>query len=124
MFAGQGIISADGTEWYFPQRLTDDTGAVGNGIANPAQKVLNVHSTLGRRLPRNLLIYAFGTVLGKRAVLLDAKLLASQSHIPLRNLTLIDRQRTYSHNDPAGAFPRNAFFSALIPFLRKAATAR
>ena len=30
--------NVDGTEWYFPQRLTDDTGAVDNGNANPAQK--------------------------------------------------------------------------------------
>src|SRR5437660_8906180 len=80
-------------------RVTDDTRAVGNGIANPAQKVLNVHSTMGRRLPRSLLIYAFGTVLGKRAVLLDAQALAKQSGIPMRNLTLVDRQNTYSHND-------------------------
>src|SRR5436305_6609691 len=117
-------MSADGTEWYFPQRLTDDTRAVGNGLANPAQKVLNVHSTMGRRLPRSLLIYAFGTVLGRQAVLLDAKALAKQSHIPARNLVLIDRERTYSHNDPAGAYPKNAFFSALVPFLRRAAAAR
>jgi pimeloyl-ACP methyl ester carboxylesterase len=123
MFAGQGILSADGTEWYFPQRLTDDTRAIGNGIANPAQKVLNVQSTMGRQMPRGLLIYAFGTVLGKRAVLLDAEALAAQSHIPKRNLTLVDREQTYSHNDPAGAYPKNAFFSALIPFLRRAAAA-
>ena len=25
MFSGIGINNADGTEWYFPQRLTDDT---------------------------------------------------------------------------------------------------
>ena len=37
MFSGIGINNADGTEWYFPQRLTDDTRAVNNGIANPAQ---------------------------------------------------------------------------------------
>jgi pimeloyl-ACP methyl ester carboxylesterase len=121
MFSGIGIQNANGTEWYFPQRLTDDTGAIGNGIANPAQKVLNVQATMGRRLPRNLLIYAFGTVLGKQAVLLAAQALAKQSRIPMHNLTLIDRQQTYSHNDPAGAYPKNAFFSALIPFLRKAA---
>ncbi|MGH2915530.1 MAG: hypothetical protein ACRDMX_11130, partial [Solirubrobacteraceae bacterium] len=33
MFAGAGIAGADGTEWYFPQRLTLDTVAVDNGIA-------------------------------------------------------------------------------------------
>jgi pimeloyl-ACP methyl ester carboxylesterase len=121
MFSGWGIMSANGTEWYFPQRLTDDTRAIGNGIANPAQKVLNVNSTMGRRLPHKLLMYAFGTILGKQAVLDDAKALAKQSGIPMRNLTLINRDKTYSHNDPNGAYPRNAFFSALIPFLRRAA---
>ena len=121
MFAGAGILNIDGTEWYFPQRLTDDTRAIGNGIANPAQKVLNVNSTMGRRLPHKLLMYAFGTILGKQAVLDDAKALAKQSGVPMRNLTLVNRDTTYSHNDPNGAYPKNAFFSALIPFLRKAA---
>jgi pimeloyl-ACP methyl ester carboxylesterase len=121
MFSGWGIPNANGTEWYFPQRLTDDTRAIGNGIANPAQKILDVQSTMGRRLPRNLLIYAFATILGKRAVLLDAQALAKQSRIPMRNLTLVDRETTYSHNDPNGAYPKNAFFSALVPFLRRAA---
>jgi pimeloyl-ACP methyl ester carboxylesterase len=121
MFSGWGIMNANGTEWYFPQRLTEDTRAVGNGIANPAQRILDVHSTMGRRLPRNLLIYAFATVLGRQAVLLAAKTLAEQSHIPMRNLTLVNRDTTYSHNDPNGAYPKNAFFSALMPFLRRAA---
>jgi len=123
MFAGQGVQDADGTEWYFPQRLADDTGAVGNGIANPAQQILDVKSTMGRHLPHSLLIYAFGTVLGKRAVLLAAQALAKQSHIPSRNLVLVDRQTTYSHNDPAGAYPNNAFFAHLIPFLNRVAAA-
>src|SRR5262249_33135213 len=39
MFAGSGVDGADGTEWYFPRRLTIDAGAVDNGIANPAQTV-------------------------------------------------------------------------------------
>ncbi len=121
MFAGAGIQSANGTEWYFPQRLTDDTGAVANGNANPAQKVLDVDATMGRHLPRSLLILAICTALGKQGVLLDAQALAAQSHIPSSHLTLINRQNTYSHNDPAGAYPNNAFFSHLIPFLKKIA---
>jgi pimeloyl-ACP methyl ester carboxylesterase len=121
MFAGTGILNANGTEWYFPQRLTDDTAAVGNGIANPAQKILDVHATMGRHLPRRLLIYAFCTELGKTAVLDAAKALAAQSHIPSRDLVLVNRDTTYSHNDPAGAYPKNAFFQHLIPFLRRAA---
>jgi pimeloyl-ACP methyl ester carboxylesterase len=119
MFAGQGILSANGTEWYFPQRLTDDTGAIGNGIANPAQKVLHVDSTMGRHLPHNLLIYAFCTVLGGNGVLQAASALAQQSHIPQGNLTLVNREHSYSHNDPNGAYPKNAFFSHLIPFLKR-----
>ncbi len=56
MFSGAAIQNADGTEWYFPQRLTDDTGAVANGNANPAQSVLDVDATMGHHLPKNLLI--------------------------------------------------------------------
>ena len=121
MFSGIGINNADGTEWYFPQRLTDDTRAVNNGIANPAQSVLDVHSTMGRRLPKTLKIYAFGAALGGPGVLLDAQQLAKQSHIPSRNLVLINRHNTYAHNDPAGAFPNNVFFDHLVPFLSRIA---
>jgi hypothetical protein len=117
MFSGLGVQGADGTEWYFPERLTLDTGAVDNGNANPAQRVLDVRARLGRQLPQDLLIYAFGAHLGGQDVLADAQRLAKQSHIPMRNLTLINRQRTYAHNDPAGAYPRNVFFAHLVPFL-------
>ena len=120
MFSGLGVDGADGAEWYFPQRLTIDAGAVGNGIANPAGRVLGVEATLGRRLPRRLLIYAFGARLGGAGVLLDAKALAHQSGIPPDNLLLIDRASTYAHNDPAGAYPRNAFFAGFMRFLRRA----
>ncbi len=119
MFSGWGIKNANGTEWYFPERLTDDAAAVGNGLPNPAQKVLDVHSTMGRDLPHGLLIYAFCTSLGKEAVLLAAKALAAQSHIPAGNVVLVNRQSTYAHNDPAGAYPNNAFFLHLIPFLNR-----
>jgi pimeloyl-ACP methyl ester carboxylesterase len=121
MYAGRGVLGANGTEWYFPQRLTDDSGAVGNGIANPAQTILDVHSTMGRRLSHHLLIYAICTALGTKAVLLGAQALAAQSGIPAKNLVLVNRQATYSHNDPAGAYPNNAFFSTLIPFLERIA---
>ncbi len=122
MFSGAGVQSADGTEWYFPQRLTDDTGAVGNGNANPAQAVLGVDATMGHHLPTGLQIYAFGAHLGGAGVLDSATQLAQQSHIPKGNLTLINRQSTYAHNDPAGAYPVNAFFAGLVPFLHKIAS--
>ena len=119
MFAGFGVDGADGVEWYFPQRLTIDAGAVGSGIANPAQPVLGVRATMGRQLPRRLLIYAFGARLGGAGVLLDARAMAAQSGIPAGNLLLIDRAITYAHNDPAGAYPRNVFFAGLTRFLHR-----
>ncbi|HWD51683.1 MAG TPA: alpha/beta hydrolase [Acidimicrobiales bacterium] len=121
MFSGYPMQNADGTEWYFPQRLTDDTGAVANGNANPAQSVLDVDATMGHALPRNLLIYAFGARLGGAGVPQDAQLLAAESGIPAGNLSLANFQSSYSHNDPAGAYPDNAFFDRLVPFLGKVA---
>ncbi len=117
MFSGYPLLGVDGTEWYFPQRLTDDTGAVDNGNANPAQQVLDVHATMGHDLPKDLRIYAFGARLGGEQVLRAAQSLAAQSGIPSGNLTLVNRQSTYSHNDPAGAYPSNVFFARLVPFL-------
>jgi len=119
MFSGYPMKNVDGTEWYFPQRLTDDTGVVDNGNANPAQKVLDVDATMGHHLPKALRIYAFGARLGGEGVLQDARILANQSGIPLSHLTLVNRQSTYSHNDPAGAYPNNVFFDHLVPFLEK-----
>ncbi len=118
MFAGPGIQNADGSEWYFPQRLTDDTAAVANGIANPAQSVLNVHATFGRKLPKRLRMYAFAAALGNHFVIDAVQQLARQSHIPARNVILINRASTYAHNDPNGAYPHNVFFDHLVPFLR------
>lgn len=119
MFSGDGIHDADGTEWYFPQRLTDDSGAVDDGNANPAQSVLGVQSTMGHDLPHSLQIYAFAAHLGGPGVLTATRVLAQQSGIPISHLTLIDEHSTYAHNDPAGAYPKNVFFSHLVPFLRK-----
>ena len=91
-----------------------------NGNANPAQKVLDVDATMGHELPKDLRIYAFGARLGGRGgPPADARILAPQSHIPSSNLTLVNRQSTYSHNDPAGAYPNNVFFDHLVPFLGK-----
>jgi hypothetical protein len=119
MFSGAGMNNVDGTEWYFPQRLTDDTRAVNAGNASPAQNMLGLHATMGHMLPKNLLIYAFGAALGGPDVPAAARILATQSQIPSSNLTLVNRQTTYAHNDPAGAYPHNDFFDQLVPFLQK-----
>jgi pimeloyl-ACP methyl ester carboxylesterase len=116
MLSGTGMTNVDGSEWYFPQRLTDDTGAVDQGNVNPAQKVLDVHATMGHRLPRTLRIYAFGAY-GGTVITKGAATLAKQSRIPRRNLLLVSRQGAYAHNDPAGAYPKNVFFTNLMRFL-------
>jgi hypothetical protein len=117
MLSGAGLTGADGNEWYFPERLTIDTGAVAEGNANPAQEVLGEHATHGHELPTSLRILAIDTELGKEGVLKAAEILAEQSGIPHENLTLINEESAYAHNDPAGAFPNNEFFNHLVPFL-------
>jgi pimeloyl-ACP methyl ester carboxylesterase len=125
MFSGWGLQNRDGTAWYHPRRLTIDSGAVGNGIANPAQAVLDVHSTEASSLPKRLRIYAFGAALGGPNVPAAAQALAATARIPRRNLKLVNRQLTYAHNDPNSAAPRvNAFFKRLIPFLEKVSQGR
>jgi len=78
-----------------------------------------VHATHGDDLSRKLKIYAFGASLGGTRVLDAARALASQSGIPKRNLKLVDRHETYSHNDPNSASPKNDFVKNLIPFLKR-----
>jgi hypothetical protein len=117
MLSGSGLRGVDGSAWYHPARLTIDSGAVGNGNANPAQAVLDVHATHGHDLDRHTLIYAFGAALGGQRVLDAARALAVQSGIPSHNLTLVDRASTYAHNDPSAASPHNEFLDNLIPFL-------
>ena len=123
MFYGQGILGEDGSEWYFPQRLTIDTSAIDEGNENPAQKVLEEEATEGHNLPKNLKILAIDSELDKkliapRATFIAAEVLAEQSGIPKSNLTLINAEETYAHNDPAGAYPKNVFFEALVPYLK------
>ena len=62
-----------------------------------------------------------GPALGGTTILGEARALALQSHIPLRQVTLVDRHASYAHNDPNGAYPHNAFFAHLIPFLDRIA---
>ena len=118
MFFGTGLPGVDGTAWFHPQRLTIDAGAVGAGIANPAQQVLDVAATHGRDVG-HLSIYAFGAALGGQRVVDAAEQLAGQSGIPRRELVLVDASATYAHIDPISAYPQNDFVDNLLPFLKK-----
>jgi hypothetical protein len=123
MLAGWGLKGVDGAGWYQPARVIIDAGAVADGNPNPAQDVLGLRTTEGDRLPKRLRIYAFGALHGQ-SVLDDAKALVKQSGIARGHLTLVDRHVAYAHNDPAGAFPRNAFLAHLVPFLERIARPR
>jgi pimeloyl-ACP methyl ester carboxylesterase len=125
MLAGTGVNGADGSEWYFPARLTIDTGAVADGNYNEAQEVLGEHAIHGHELPTSLKMLAISTELDKLggfSTLTAAEVLAEQSGIPSSNLTLINREDEYAHNDPNAADPNgeiegNIFYKELIPFL-------
>jgi hypothetical protein len=117
MISGWGLQGVDGTAWYHPMRLTIDAGAVGDGNRNPAQSVLDVQATHGDDV--HVPIYAFAAALGDGRVVDAARALARQSHLPARKVTIIDKHRTYAHNDPSAASPRNAFFKHLVPFLKE-----
>jgi pimeloyl-ACP methyl ester carboxylesterase len=123
MFSGTGLQGLDGTAWYHPRRLTIDSGAVAAGNANPAQRVLGLRARHGDDLP-GIPIYAFAASLGGDRVLSAARALARQSKLPKRLLTLVDRQRSYAHNDPNSAAPKNAFVNRLVPFLSRIARSR
>ena len=123
MFSGSGFKGLDGTAWYHTRRLTIDSGAVAAGNANPAQPVLDVRATHGDDLD-GLRIYAFGAALGGERVLDAARLLARQSGIPRRHLTLVERSAIYSHNDPNSAGPANEFVKRLVPWLARVARRR
>jgi hypothetical protein len=103
-------------------RLTIDSGAVADGNANPAQRILDVDATHGDDLSKGLRIYAFGAALGGARVLATASVLARQSGIPRRNLTLVNRAANYAHNDPNSAAPnKNEFLKFLVPYLERIA---
>ena len=105
MFSGWGLQNLDGTAWYHPLRLSIDSGAVGDGLPNPAQSVLDVHSTDASKLRKRMKIYAFAAALGGTRVISAAQSLAAEAGIPRKNLKLVDRSATYAHNDPSAAEP-------------------
>ena len=119
MFSGWGLKGVDGTAWYHPLRLTIDAGAVGNGIANPAQDVLDVHATHGTDLPRDAADLRVRCRARRRSRPAPPRSARRAVGNPRVNLTLADRATTYAHNDPNSAAPDvNDFLKKLMPFLR------
>jgi pimeloyl-ACP methyl ester carboxylesterase len=124
-FSGWGLKGLDGTAWYHPLRLTIDAGGVNNGNRTGLQKTLGLRTTHGKDLPSSLRMYAFAASLGSTRVIDATRKLARQSHIPSKQLVLVDRHTTYAHNDPNTAAPkRNEFLKRLVPFLERTARGR
>lgn len=122
MLSGTGVKGADGSEWYFPARLTLDTGAIANGNNNPAQEVLGEHAIFGHSLPKSLHMLAINSELDKDfggafTTLNFVEELAQNSGIPAENVTTVNEEETYAHNDPNGAYPNNELINHLVPFL-------
>ncbi len=117
MFSGYPLLNVTGSEWYFPQRLTDDSGAIDNGNANPAQTALGIDDTMGHTLPKTLRVYAFATVLGGQGVLDDAQSLATQSGIPMSQVTLVNRDTNLLSQRPGGRLPEQCVFRPPRPVL-------
>ena len=116
---GLGVDGADGTEWYFPQRLTLRHRRGRQRHRQPGAEGARRRRHHGPPPPEAAADLRLRARLGGAGVLFDAQSLAAQSGIPAGNLLLSDRASTYAHNDPAGAYPRNAFFAGLIRFLHR-----
>jgi pimeloyl-ACP methyl ester carboxylesterase len=113
-----GIPGIDGTSWFHPKRLSLDAGAVAGGVGNPAQKLLGLHATHGTDV--HLPIYAFATSLGNTRVLQAARELAKRSHVPARDVKLVDRIAKDAHCDPIFDDPStNDFLKTVVPFLQR-----
>jgi len=111
-------VGEDGTSWYHPAKLSIDSGAINNGVDNPAQAVYGDHATMGHSV--KLPMYSFDTSLGGGRVADATRQLAAQSKVPKRWIKTVKRTKTYSHIDPLSAAPsKNAFLKTVVPFLRK-----
>ncbi|MFN8112802.1 MAG: hypothetical protein U0R51_06335 [Solirubrobacterales bacterium] len=110
-------VGQDGTSWYHPAKLSIDSGAINNGVDNPAQAVYGDHATMGDRV--KLPMYSFDTSLGNGRVADATRQLAEQSNVPGSWVTTIKRTKTFAHIDPISAAPsKNAFLQTVVPFLR------
>ena len=110
-------VGEDGTSWYHPAKLSIDSGAINNGVDNPAQAVYGDHATMGHSV--KLPMYSFDTSLGGGRVADATRQLAKQSKVPKSWIKTVERTKTYSHIDPISAAPsKNDFLKTVVPFLR------
>ncbi len=108
----------NGTEWFFPRRLTLDVDAASPLRPTKAAKLLGLRLKHAKRI--KLPLYAFQTDLTDGGVLRGARKLKAMSRI--KRTTLVDGAPEQSHLDPLLVPPEaNEFLQTVVPFLRRAA---
>jgi pimeloyl-ACP methyl ester carboxylesterase len=111
-----GQEPVNGTEWYFPKRLTIDTNGADRMKMNDVARFLGLRlmHTAGIDVP----IYAFQTDLTDGGVLGGARALVKRAQTTKKQALLVDGEEQQSHLDPLTAAPkRNKFLRNLIGFL-------
>jgi len=111
----QSPLSA--VDWYYPARLSIDSGAAASLRQTPVadQLGLRMFHTAQVDVP----LFAFQTSLGgtHNAVADAAHAFQAESKIP--SVTVVSRTSTYSHLDPLLAAPgANAFLATVVPWLK------
>ena len=105
----------NGTEWFFPRKLTLDVDAASPLRRTKAARFLGLRLEHAKRI--KLPLYAFQTDLTGGGVLRGARKLKAMSRIT--KATLVDGAPEQSHLDPLLAAPRtNEFLQTVVPFLR------
>ena len=120
MFSGDGLQGLDGTAWYHPQRLTIDFGRRGRGERQPGPGGARASGPCTATTCPS----ASGSTPSARRSAGSGSWTGPSSWRASRasrakNLKLVERASTYSHNDPNSASPKNDFVKYLIPFLGK-----
>lgn len=110
-----GQEPTNGAEWYFPKRLSLDTGAMSGLEPNAVTELLGLRPKYAKDV--KLPVYAIQTSLSQ------GRLKASTASFVAMNkskLTFVDASTTNSHLDPLLAAPKtSAFLKSVIPWLKK-----
>jgi len=113
--AGFGQEPTNGTEWYFPTRLSFDLGAMAGLEPSPSSEFLGLRPKYAKDV--KLPVFAIQTSLSQ------GRLKASTASFVAMNkskLTFVDASTTNSHLDPLLAAPKtSAFLKNVIPWLKK-----
>lgn len=110
-----GQEPSNAVEWFYPKRLSIDTGAA-DGLANTAA-ARKLGLRLLHRAQVDIPLFVMQTSLSGGRVLNRARSFVSRSRIP--HAVLVDASATESHLDPlTGAPDRNAFMVRVVPFLK------